>query len=127
MDNLWGVTVLALNPNGRPRRILLQKRAQRHTLIDPAGTYSLAGASAPTTDPAGTYSLAGASAPTTDPAGTYSVAEASAPTLAAAGTYILNAAASRMVLTVSSWTLAAELPLNEVLSFNDCHGGGKFL
>jgi hypothetical protein len=68
----------------------------------------LAGASAQTTDPAGSYSAAGASAPTlakpgtyipgagatssaaeiVDPAGTYSAAGASALTLAAAGTYI---------------------------------------
>ena len=33
-------------------------------IVDPAGTYSLAGASAATTDPAGRYSAAGASAPT---------------------------------------------------------------
>ena len=39
---------------------------------DPAGTYSAAGAAAPTTDPAGTYSAAGAATATTDPAGTYS-------------------------------------------------------
>ena len=39
---------------------------------DPAGTYSLAGATAPIADPGGTYSAAGASAPTTDPAGKYS-------------------------------------------------------
>ena len=57
-------------------------------IVDPAGTYSLAGASAPTTDPAGTYSSAGASAPTQDPAGTFSPAGASAPTRADAGTYI---------------------------------------
>jgi hypothetical protein len=76
--------------------------------VDPAGTYSGAGATLPTpaaagtyipgtgaksataqiADPAGTYSDAGASAPTTDPAGTYSGPGASAPTLAAAGTYI---------------------------------------
>ena len=40
--------------------------------LNPAGTYSPAGASAPIADPGGTYSAAGASAPTTDPAGTYS-------------------------------------------------------
>ena len=76
-------------------------------MTDPAGTYSAAGASAPTTDPAGTYSAAGASAPTpaaagtyiagagatsaaaemTDRAGTYSAAGASAPTTDPAGTY----------------------------------------
>ena len=63
-------------------------------IVDPAGTYSLAGASAPTTDPAGTYSSAGASAPTQDPAGTFSPAGASAPMLAAAGTYIPGAGAT---------------------------------
>ena len=77
-------------------------------IADPAGTFSGAGASAPTSagpgtyipvtratsvaaeiiDPAGTYSGPGASAPTTDPAGSYSGPGASAPTLAAAGTYI---------------------------------------
>ena len=33
-------------------------------IVDPAGAYSLAGASAPATDPAGRHSAAGASAPT---------------------------------------------------------------
>ena len=76
-------------------------------IVDPAGTYSGPGASAPTpaaagtyipgtgatssaaekVDPAGTSSAAGASAPTTDPAGTYSAAGASAPTTDPAGTY----------------------------------------
>ena len=36
-------------------------------IVDPAGTYSGPGASAPTTDPAGTYSSAGASEPTPPP------------------------------------------------------------
>ena len=61
---------------------------------DPAGTYSAAGASAPTTDPAGTYSAAAAAAATTDPAGTYSVAGASAPTTDLAGTYSAAGAAA---------------------------------
>ncbi len=62
--------------------------------IDPAGTYSGPGASAATTDPAGTYSGPGASAPTTDLAGTYSLAGASAPTLAQPGYYVPTAGAS---------------------------------
>jgi hypothetical protein len=72
-------------------------------LVDPAGTYSGPGASAPAltaagayipvtgatpsaaeiVDPAGAYSLAGASAPTIDPASRYSAAGTGAPTLAA--------------------------------------------
>ncbi len=105
---------------------------------DPAGTYSRAGASAPTpaaagtyipgtgatsaaaeiSDPAGTYSGPGASAPTTDPAGTYSGAGASAPTPAAAGTYILDAAASPYGLDRLFLEYNPEIPFNEVLSFN---------
>ena len=85
--------------------------------IDPVGTYSGPGASAPTPvdpgtyilvtgatsvaaeiiDPAGTYSGAGASAPTTDPAGTYSGAGASAPTIDPAGSYS-GASASEQTL-----------------------------
>ena len=49
-------------------------------------------------DPAGTYSGAGASAPTTDPAGTYSGAGASAPTLAQPGYYVPTAGASSETL-----------------------------
>ena len=63
-------------------------------MVDPAGTYSAAGASAPTTDPAGTYSGAGASAATIDLAGAYSGAGASAPTLAQPGYYVPTAGAS---------------------------------
>ena len=80
----------------------------RRRLSNSAGTYSAAGASAPTTDPAGTYSAAGAeradasssgrrifpspgrprsAAGIVDPAGTYSAAGASAPTTDPAGTY----------------------------------------
>jgi hypothetical protein len=43
----------------------------KRILKDPAGTFSLAGATMPTADPGGTFSAAGASAATTDPAGTY--------------------------------------------------------
>jgi hypothetical protein len=83
-------------------------------IVDPAGTYSSAGASAPTpaaagayipvagatsaaeeiVDPAGTYSAAGASAATIDPAGSYSLSGASAPTLAQPGYYVPTAGAS---------------------------------
>jgi len=85
---------------------------------DPAGTYSPAGASAPTTDPAGTYSPAGASAPTTDPAGTYSGAGASAPTLAKAGTYIFYPEASQYGFSRLCLENDNSVPFNEVLSFN---------
>jgi Protein of unknown function (DUF3383) len=83
-------------------------------IVDPAGTYSSAGASAPTpaaagtyipvtgatsaaaeiVDPAGAYSAAGASAATIDPAGSYSLSGASAPTLAQPGYYVPTAGAS---------------------------------
>ena len=56
-----------------PARIFLAPARPRSAaeLVDPAGTYSGAGASAPTTDPAGTYSSAGASAPTLAQPGYY--------------------------------------------------------
>ena len=59
--------------------------ADEGTYIPVTGATS---AAAEIVDPAGTYSGAGASAPTTDPAGTYSGPRAGAPTLAPAGTYI---------------------------------------
>jgi len=53
-----------------------------------------AGHTADLSDPAGAYSLGGASAPTTDPARAYGGKRATAPTLAAAGTYISGAGAT---------------------------------
>ena len=98
-------------------------------IVDPAGTYSSAGASAPTpaaagayipvagatsaaeeiVDPAGTYSAAGASAATIDPAGSYSLSGASAPTLAQPGYYVPTAAPAtrrRFRLAITSRTRA---------------------
>jgi hypothetical protein len=43
---------VSLNPNGAPFRYSYQAGATAY-LIDPAGTYSLAGAPAPTIDPGG--------------------------------------------------------------------------
>ncbi len=60
--------------------------------VDPAGTYSLRGASAPTPAAPGTYiPVTGATSQTAqieDPAGSYSLAGASAPTLAKPGYYV---------------------------------------
>ena len=92
---------MLLNPNGAPAGFDYQAG-----VIDPAGTYSPAGASAPTNDPTGPDSGAGTSASTlaaasipitgatsaaaviVDAVGAYRGAGASAPTLAAAGVYI---------------------------------------
>ncbi len=66
--------------------------------IDPAGTYSGPGASAPTPAAAGTYipvtGATSAAAEIVDPAGSYSLAGASAPTLAQPGYYVPTAGAS---------------------------------
>ncbi len=91
----------ALDPNGAPPGYYYQAGATAY-IEDPAGTYSLAGATTPTADPGGTHSGPGASAPTQDPAGTYS------------SPYALD----RLFLETSSAT-----PDNEVLSFNNPHGG----
>src|SRR5580658_9924682 len=65
---------------------------------DPAGTFSLAGASAPTLAAPGTYipgtGATSATAEIVDPAGTYSLAGASAPTKARRGYYVPTAGAS---------------------------------
>ena len=102
-------------------------------IVDPAGTYSGPGASAPTqaaagtyipvtgatsaaaeiVDPAGTYSPAGASAPIADPGGTYSAADASAPTTDPAGTYSSPYALDRLFLTADN-----KAPTSSVLSFH---------
>ena len=67
-------------------------------LIDPAGTFSQAGASVPTPAAAGTYipgtGATSSAAEIVDPAGTFSPASASAPILAAAGTYVPGAGAT---------------------------------
>ncbi len=118
---------MSLDPNGAPAGCYYQAGATAY-LIDPAGTYSLAGAgaSAPTTDPAGTYSGAGASAPTlvaagayipvtgatssaaeiVDPAGTYSAAGASAPSTDPAGTHS-GAGASAPTLAAAGTSIPA--------------------
>ena len=87
-------------------------------LGDPAGAYSLAGASAATlaapgasipvtgataaaaqiVSPPGTYLPPGASAPIADPGGTYSAAGASAPTTDPAGTYSSPYALNRLFI-----------------------------
>jgi autotransporter-associated beta strand protein len=71
--------------------------ASRPTL-DPAGTYSGRGASAPTPAAPGTYipgaGATSAQAQIIDPAGSYSLAGASAPTLAQPGYYVPKAGAS---------------------------------
>ena len=82
---------MSLNPNGAPAGYYYQAGVTTY-LIDLAGTYSGAGASAPTMADPGTYiPFTGATSEAVeivDPAGTYSGPAASAPTLAAAGTYI---------------------------------------
>ena len=99
-----GLAARARSPQARTRSMLhgapcrILPTARRHCLHqDPPGTFSPAGATAPTADPGGTYSAAGASAPTTDPAGTYS------------SPYALN----RLFLVWQNTT-----PENAVLSFN---------
>lgn len=59
------------NPNRAPPGYFYDS-ATHDYVLDPAGTYSHAGATSPTIDPGGTYSAAGASNPTEDPQGTYS-------------------------------------------------------
>ena len=88
---------MSLNPNGAPAGYYYQAGATA-CLIDPAGTYSLAGAPAPTPADPGTYiPFTGATSEAVeivDPAGTYSGPGASAPTPADAGAYIPGAGAT---------------------------------
>ncbi|HME83408.1 MAG TPA: DUF3383 family protein, partial [Roseiarcus sp.] len=95
---------MSLNPNGAPAGYYYQAGATAY-LVDPAGTYSGPGASAPTPADPGTYiPFTGATSEaveTVDPAGTYSNAGASAPTPADAGAYIpFTGATSEVVETV---------------------------
>ena len=79
--------------------------ASAPTLADPGTYIPVTGATssaAEIVDPAGTYSAAVASAPATDPAGTYSRASARAPTLAAAGTYISVTGATSAAAEIAS-------------------------
>ena len=85
-----------VNPGGAPPGYYYDAATNSY-VIDPAGTFSTGGATAPTTDPGGKYSAAGASAPLTDPAGTYS------------SPYALN----RLFLVGQNTT-----PANTVLSFS---------
>ena len=129
---LLGGSFMSFNRDGAPRG---RHDEARHTayLIDPAGAYSLGGASAPTADPAPAYGDKQATAPTlaaagayipdpgttssaaeiVDPPGAYRVAGASAPTTDPAGSYSgPGAGASTLAIAgtyvpVAGWKSAA--------------------
>ena len=102
----------SIKPHGAPPGYYYDAATDSY-VIDPAGTYSTGGATAPTEDPGGTYSGAGASAPSADPEGTYSAAGASAASTDPAGTYSGPYALNRLYVV---WQRIA--PATSVLTFN---------